>query len=519
MWLPAHPEERTTVSPAPAEDPQRGTVTQSVPGAAAPADPGIPAGAGRVIWLLVVSAFVVILNETIMSVALPQLMREFSVGAATAQWMTTAFMLTMAVVIPITGYLLTRFPLRTVFTIAMVSFLLGTLLAAMAPTFLVLVLGRVVQAVGTAIMMPLLFTTVLNVVPASRRGRTMGVISIVIAVAPATGPTIGGVILDLLEWRWMFLLMLPIATLALILGVTMIRNVTDTHKVPLDVLSVALSGLGFAGVVFGLSSIGAAAEGDALMPPWISLVVGVVALALFTWRQLGLRDHALLDVRAFSAPAFSIALGMMLIGMMAMFGTLIVLPIYLQNVLGQSTLQTGLALLPGGLVMGVLGLVVGRLFDRVGARPLVIPGTAIVSAALWGMTTLTAESSLGTLIAWHVLLNAGLSFMFGPLMTSALGALPRRLYSHGSAILSTLQQVAGAAGTALFITVMTTATIAGATSGTEPTVALMDGIHNAMVWGAIISLVAFGGSFAVRSATAEEETRPAPAQVPADVDA
>jgi MFS transporter, DHA2 family, lincomycin resistance protein len=510
------------VSPVPADDPQRGTITATAPQAGAPAtptDPGLPAGAMRVVWLLVVSAFVVILNETIMSVALPQLMREFSVGAATAQWMTTAFMLTMAVVIPTTGYLLTRFPLRTVFTIAMVSFLLGTVLAAMAPTFLVLVLGRVVQAVGTAIMMPLLFTTVLNVVPANRRGRTMGVISIVIAVAPATGPTIGGVILDLLQWRWMFLLMLPVAALALVLGVTMIRNVTDTQKIPLDVLSVALSGIGFAGVVFGLSSIGAAAEGDALMPPWIPLVVGVASLAVFTWRQLGLRDHALLDVRAFKAPAFTISLGMMVIGMMAMFGTLIVLPIYLQNVLGASTMETGLALLPGGLVMGVLGLVVGRLFDRVGARPLVIPGTAVVSAALWGMTTLTAESSVGTLIAWHMLLNAGLSFMFGPLMTSALGALPRRLYSHGSAILSTLQQVAGAAGTALFITVMTTATIAGATSGTEPTVALMDGIHNAMVWGAIISLVAFAGSFIVRSTPAEEDTPRAAAPVPAGVDA
>ncbi|HEY4614855.1 MAG TPA: MDR family MFS transporter [Citricoccus sp.] len=487
--------------------------------APAPTDPGIPAGAVRVIALLVVSAFVVILNETVMSVALPDLMREFSVGAATAQWMTTAFMLTMAVVIPITGYLLTRFPLKTVFSIAMVSFLLGTLLAALAPTFLVLVSGRVVQAVGTAIMLPLLFTTVLNVVPVNRRGRTMGVISIVIAVAPATGPTIGGIILDLLDWRWMFLLMLPIATLALVLGVAMIRNVTETQRVPLDVLSVVLSGFGFAGLVFGLSSIGAAAEGDALVPPAIPLVIGLAALAVFTWRQLGLRDHALLDVRAFSAPTFTIALTLMIIGMMAMFGTLIVLPIYLQNVLGESTMDTGLALLPGGMVMGVLGLIVGRLFDRFGARPLVIPGTAVVSVALWGMTTLSAESTLGAVIAWHVTLNAGLSFMFSPLMTSALGALPRRLYSHGSAILSTLQQVAGAAGTALFITVMTTATIAGATDGTEPAVALMDGIHNAMVWGAIISLVAFAGSFIVRSTPAEEQDQPAAAPAPADVDA
>ncbi len=181
-----------------------------------------------------------------MSVALPKLMVEFDVGAATAQWLTTAFMLTMAVVIPITGYLLTRLSLRTVFAIAMGSFLLGTLIAASAPIFSVLVLGRVVQAVGTAVMLPLLFTTVLNLVPADRRGRTMGVISIVIAVAPAVGPTIGGVVLDQLSWRWMFWLVLPIAVVATALGLSWIRNVTEPVAVPLDAPSVVLSASGSA---------------------------------------------------------------------------------------------------------------------------------------------------------------------------------------------------------------------------------------------------------------------------------
>ncbi len=492
--------ERNAVPASAAEHPhaEDGAVSPNAP------MPAVPAGANRVIALLVVAAFVVILNETVMSVALPELMVDFAISASTAQWITTAFMLTMAAVIPVSGYLLTRLPLRTVFTVAMTSFLLGTLLAGLAPTFLVLVFGRVVQAIGTAIMMPLLFTTVLNLVPANRRGRTMGVISIVIAVAPATGPTLGGVILDLLDWRWMFWVMLPIAAVTLALGVAMVRNVTETFAVPLDVLSVILAALGFAGLVFGLSSIGSAAEGNALVAPWIPLTVGVLSLAVFTWRQLGLGNHALLDVRAFATPTFTISLTMMCIGMMGMFGTLIVLPIYLQSVLGLDAMHTGLTLLPGGLLMGLMGLIVGRLFDRVGARPLVIPGTAVVATALWGKTTLSADSAQVTVIAWHMLLNAGLSCMFSPLMTSALGALPRRMYSHGSAILSTLQQVAGAAGTAVFITVMTTATLAGAVSGGDPAEALMTGIHNAMVWGAVISLVALAGSFFVRSTPAEE---------------
>ncbi len=444
------------------------------------------------------AAFVVILNETIMSVALPDLMVEFEVGASTAQWLTTGFMLTMAVVIPVTGYLLTRLSLRTVFVIAMSSFVVGTLVAASAPVFGVLVLGRIIQAVGTAIMLPLLFTTVLNVVPAERRGRTMGVISIVIAVAPAVGPTIGGVVLDQLSWRWMFWLVVPIAVLATVLGAIWVRNVTEPQRVPLDVVSVVFSAFAFSGLIFGLSSIGQDAEGAALMPPVIPLAVGVVALALFVWRQLRLGDKALLDLRAFQTRDFSVAVVLVAISMMALFGTLILLPIYLQNVLDQSTLTTGLMLLPGGLAMGFLGLVVGALFDKIGPRPLVLPGAIISSAALWGMTTLGVDTSIGTVIAWHILLNIGLAFMFSPLLTAALGALPQRLYSHGSAIVSTLQQVAGAAGTALFITVMTRTTVAGAEDGTDPVTSLSEGIHGALVCGAVISLLAIVGSFFVR---------------------
>lgn len=458
----------------------------------------LPAATIRLIALLVAAAFVVILNETIMSVALPDLMVEFGVTAATAQWLTTAFMLTMAVVIPFTGWLLLRLPLRLVFIIAMTTFTVGTVVASLAPVFPMLVAGRVVQAVGTAIMMPLLMTTVLNVVPADRRGRTMGVISIVIAVAPAIGPTVGGVVLDSLSWRWMFWSVLPIAVLALIAGGALIRNVTATRRIPLDAFSGVLSALGFAGLIYGLSSIGEAAMGNALVSPWIPVAVGVVALAVFVWRQLSLEDDALLDVRAFAVPTFTVSLVLMLIAMMSLFGVLILLPIYMQQVLGSTTLEAGLALLPGGLVMGVLGWFVGRLYDRVGPRPLIIPGSILASAGLWGMTSLGVDSSLGMVVAFHVTLTLGLAFLFSPLMTSALGSLPPHLYSHGSALLTTLQQVAAAAGTALFITVMTLGQVAGAESG-DAVAAQMNGVHNALIAGAAVSLVTVIGVWFLRN--------------------
>ncbi|MBY6365490.1 MDR family MFS transporter [Rhodococcoides corynebacterioides] len=450
------------------------------------------------IGVLVVAAFVMILNETIMSVALPTLMTELSIGASTAQWLTTAFLLTMAVVIPTTGFLFQRFTVRQVFTAAMTSFVVGTLLAALAPGFEVLLAARVIQAAGTAIMLPLLMTTVLSLVPESRRGRMMGVISIVIAVAPAVGPTISGVVLDALGWRWMFWLVLPIAVAATGLGIALVRNVTETRRVPLDVVSVVASVFAFGGIVYGLSSIGHSAEGAAV-PVWIPLTVGVVALVFFVLRQRRRQDAgtALLDLRPFATPAFSVGLGMIAISMMALFGALILLPMYLQNVLGLDTLATGLTLLPGGLVMGLLAPFVGRAFDRVGPRPLVIPGSLVVSAALWSMTSLDAQSGQSTVIGIHVLMSVGLSMMMTPLMTSSLGSVPPRFYSHGSAIFSTVQQLAGAAGTALFVTVMSTTATARATDGADAVAASEAGVHTAFLFGGVVSLVAVAASFFV----------------------
>nr|WP_227463833.1 MDR family MFS transporter [Nocardioides lijunqiniae] len=457
------------------------------------------------IALLVGSAFVVILNETIMSVALPELMREFAVPATTAQWLTTAFLLTMAVVIPVTGYLLTRFPLRSVFVAAMGSFSVGTLVAALAPAFPVLLTGRVVQAVGTALMMPLLITTILNLVEPERRGRMMGTISIVISVAPAIGPTVSGLVLDSLSWRWMFWLVLPIALLSLALGTRWVRNVTEPRRVPVDVLSVVLSALAFGGLIYGLSSIGESAAGHVPVAPWVPLVVGGLALVAFTVRQLSLRDRALLDLRAFAVPSFSIAVALVAVSMMALFGTLILLPLYLQNVLGLTTLETGLVLLPGGLTMGLLAPVVGRVFDRVGPRPLVAPGAAVTSLALWGMTSFDVTTGQPTVIGMHVLMSIGLALMFTPLLTSALGSLPQHLYSHGSAIVSTLQQVAGAAGTALFITVMTRGIASGTDAGATVVDATADGIHSALMYGGMISAAAVVVALLVRRPAAQHD--------------
>ena len=459
-----------------------------------------------VIYLILVSAFVVILNETVMSVALPEIMVELGLTAATGQWLSTAFLLTMAIVIPISGWLLKRFSTRTVFLGAMTTFSVGTLLAALSPDFGLLVTGRVIQAVGTGVMMPLLMTTVMTLVPPAQRGKMMGNVSIVISVAPALGPMISGLILSVLNWRGVFWLVLPIALTALLLGALKLTNVTETTRVSIDALSVVLSGFAFGGLVYGLSSISESVRGLALLEPWQPLLWGALSLALFIWRQKVLErtDSALLDTRVFESAGFSIAAGLMAIMMATLFGTIILLPIYLQDVLSLTPLATGLIMLPGGLLMGLAGPAVGRLYDRFGARALLIPGASGVSVVLWAMAfLLTPSTPWGVILALHVALSLSLAFIFTPLFTVSLSSVKPSMYSYGSAVVGTIQQLAGAAGTALFVVIytVTIADLTGTATGFDNASpeAMGSGVQAAYFAGALLSLVALAATFFVRT--------------------
>lgn len=453
--------------------------------------------------LLLVSVFVVFLNETIMSVAVPDIMSDLNVTPSAGQWLTTAFALTAAIVVPVTGWLLQRLNTRPVFITAMSVFTSGTLIAAVAPVFEVLVLGRVVQAAGTAIMLPLLLTTVLQLVPLSERGRMMGRISVVMSVAPAIGPALSGLVLSAFgSWRLLFWIVLPIALTMLIVGIARVPNVSDARRAPLDVLSVVLSALGFGAVVYGLSAIGAAAEGTAQLPPWVPLAVGIVALAVFVARQLVLQrvDRALLDLRTFRSPTFSLSIVLLVVMMVTLFGMVILLPIYVQRVLLSEPVVIGAILLPGGLIMGLIGPPVGRLYDRFGTAPLLAPGAVLVSVGLWGLAMLNETTPVWFILFPHVVLSVGLGVLFTTLFTVSTSALPPQLYSHGSATLTTLQQVAGAAGTASFVALLAAGTAAaGGTNAQDSAPAqVMVGVHSAFLAGAILSLVPIALAFFIR---------------------
>ncbi len=475
------------------------------PSIEAPAHPSYAKRNTLVINVLLVSTFVVMLNETAMSVAIPKLMQALAVDASAAQWLTTAFLLTMAVVIPITGFLLQRFNTRPIFLLAMALFTAGSAIAAISPNLAVLIFARVVQASGTAIMMPLLMTTVMTLVPPDQRGKMMGNISIVMSVAPAIGPVFAGFILANLDWRFFFVIMLPISLGALALGWRMMVNVTTPRFAPLDYLSVLLSAVAFGGVVYGLSGFGVE-EAFRPISPYIPLVIGLVTMVLFVWRQLLLArsGKALLDLSTLKAKNYTISVAMISILMLAMFGTIILLPIYLSSVIGFEVWQIGLLMMPGSLLMGLLGPFVGRLYDKVGPRPLIIPAMALVSVVLWAMTLLGVGTPWPYILAGHLVMSLGFAFLFGPLFTTSLSSVQPQLYSHGSALLGSVQQVAGAAGVALFVAIMSAQSAANLTAGQVPLEALSGGIRLAFTIGASISILALIASFFVTKPPVQE---------------
>ena len=442
-----------------------------------------------VLATLVAAATVMILNETSLSVALPAVMRDFGINAASAQWLITVFMLTMAVVIPTTGFLLRRFGPRQICFSAVGLFIVGTIMGAVAPAFVVLLLGRIVQAAGTALIIPLLMTVMLQMVPLERRGTVMGFIGVVIAVAPATGPTVGGVILEAFTWHAIFLCMLPLLVGVLLLGAKLLSNVGENSTQPIDLISVVLSVVAFGGTVYSLSSLEAALDtGDNVGMLVGLLVIAVIALVVFALRQvrLGKKAQALLDLRPFKIRNFSLAVLIALFSFSVLIGTVTMLPLFVQNGLGDGARTAGLIVLPGGVIQAVMSPIIGRVYDSVGPKPIMIPGAFLMAAGTWLFTTIGTETQVWQLVTFHVIFAFGFGLLMTPMMTTALSSLTGELYSHGSAILTTLQQLAAAAGTALLMVILTRGTDSGLAAGLTEAAATSDGVRAAFVVAALM---------------------------------
>lgn len=462
---------------------------------------------GPITVALIIGTFVAILNETFLNIALADLMQTFHVSAATVQWLTTSYMLVVGILMPVTALLTGWFSTRQMFIGSMILFLIGTMICGISPNFGFLLLGRVVQAAGSGLLMPVMMNTILYIYPPEKRGGAMGLIGLVIMFAPALGPTLSGLIISVLSWRWLFFLVIPLALFSILFAAYYLKNVSEVTRPKIETLSIILSTLGFGGLVYGM---GSGAEGGWLGPAL--LICGAVSLILFVWRQLVIKEP-ILDLRAFKYPMFTLATIVMILLMMTLFSTMILLPLYMQNVLLLTSFSAGLVLLPGGLINGFLSPLMGRLFDKLGPRRLVVPGMLLMNGAVWLFGRLSSSENQLYIIILHTALMVGMAMVMMPVSTTGMNQLPRKLYPHGTAIMNTLQQVSGGIGTALFISIMISGQRGYLSRSSDPTDpgeamnALVSGMDHAFTIAWIIAAVALILVLFLRRTTAPEEAK------------
>ena len=437
--------------------------------------------------VLVFGTFVTVLNQTVVSPALPSIMSEMSVDAATAQWLTTGFTLVNAIMVPITAFLTDRFTTRRLFLVSMILFTCGTALAAWGPSFPVLLGGRLVQAAGTGILMPLVMTVLMWTFPVDRRGTAMGVFGIVIAFAPAAGPTVAGIIIDQANWHVMFWIIAALCLVVIFFAGAVLERGGETNKdVTLDVPSVILSTIGFGGLLYGLSAIGSyGVTADSAA----GVVSGAVARVFFFRRQLRM-EHPMLQVRVLANRKFLIATIIVMLVQGALLAGGILLPILLQSYMGFSATTSGLVLLPGAIIMGAMGPVAGRLFDKHGPRLLAVTGTGILALTTSAFIFMGPGTGLVTLTVIYTVRLFSLSLVNMPISTWGMNALPDKLVNHGTSVQNTFRQVAGSLGTAIIVSTSTAVQNAVAGS-TDATTAGVFGIHMAFVVATALCVIGF----------------------------
>ncbi len=406
--------------------------------------------------ILLSGAFITILNQTLLGTALPVIMVDLNLTESTVQWLQSIFMLVNGIMIPVTAFLIQRFSTRSLFLTAMSLFAFGTAIAAFAPTFSLLMIGRIFQASGAGIMMPLLQTILFLVFPLEKRGQAMGMFGLVIAFAPAIGPTLSGWLVDQFHWRSVFFVVLPIALFTIIGASIFLKNVTEQKDIKVDVTSIILSTLGFGGLLYGFSIAGNVGWGSVQV--YGTIILGAISLLIFITRQLKL-ETPMLEFRVFQYKIFSLTTGLGMIVFMSMIGTAVILPLFMQNMLEVSALDSGLVLLPGAIIMGLMNPVTGRLFDKFGARWLAIPGFSILVITTYLFTNLSTDTSLTYMAVMNAIRMLSISMVMMPVTTAGLNQLPEHLIPHGTAMSNTFRQMSGAIGTAVLVTIMSTTAI------------------------------------------------------------
>ncbi len=410
---------------------------------------------GKILAALLFGMFIAILNQTLLNVALPKINTEFNISASTGQWLMTGFMLVNGILIPITAYLFNKYSYRKLFLVALVLFTIGSLICAISMNFPIMMVGRVLQAIGAGVLMPLGSIVIITIYPPEKRGAAMGTMGIAMILAPAIGPTLSGYIVQNYHWNVMFYGMFIIGIIAILVGFVWFKLYQYTTNPKADIPGIIFSTIGFGALLYGFSEAGNKGWGSVEIETMFA--IGIIFIILFVIRELRMKAP-MLNLEVLKFPTFTLTTVINMVVMLSLYGGMVLLPIYLQNLRGFSALDSGLLLLPGSLIMGLLGPFAGKLLDTIGLKPLAIFGIAVMTYATWELTKLNMDTPYMTIMGIYVLRSFGMAFIMMPMVTAAINALPGRLASHGNAFLNTMRQLAGSIGTAILVTVMTTQT-------------------------------------------------------------
>ncbi|MBF0754330.1 MULTISPECIES: MDR family MFS transporter [Jeotgalicoccus] len=460
----------------------------------------------KLIIILLSGAFISFLSNTFLNVALPAIKNDFGISTSAVQWVSTSYMLVSGIIIPTTAYLMQKFSARTLFLTAMSLFLLGTIVAGFSPAFIVLILGRMIQASGSAMLMPLLMNIMISSFPPDKRGTAMGLFSLVMFFAPAIGPTVSGIVVENYSWHVLFYMMIPVLIIVLVVGFWQLPEIQQKREAHIDIMSIILSTIGFGGVLYGLSSAGE--NGLASSSVLIPLLLGIAGITLYVIRQFKL-EFPMLDFRVYKYPMYTIASLIIGAANMALFAGMILIPIFMQDIQGLSPLDTGLLMLPGALIMGFMSPVSGKLFDMYGPKTMAITGLALAVVTTFFLSRLEIDTSFTYLLTIYMIRALGMTMVNTPVMTNGMNSLPAHLTPHGSSLNSMLNQVSGSIGIALLITVMQTYTNITVNKMDSPTEAMinqatLEGINLAFLVGTGFLFLALVAAFFLKQSSSAD---------------
>ena len=400
---------------------------------------------------IIITCIATTMLSTALTTALPAISNELSVDVSTAQWLTSGYTLVMGIMMPLTAFLMTRFPTKRLYITGLSVFIAGLLFAIFAPGFLVLMAGRILQAAGTGILSSMGQVLILTIFPPERRGTAMGAYGLSISAAPVVAPTIAGILIDTVGWRMLFILILIIMLFSICTAAVVFENVLPTKPVHFDLFSFVLNILAFGGITLGVGN--ASSQGFGSVLAWIPLLIGIVAMILFVSKQLH-SDEPLLDFRTLKNKNFAMGvIGSMLLYLILM-GASVIIPLYVQNMKGYSATISGLVMLPGSIVSAVLSLIAGRIYDKIGIKKLFITGAACLLVSNLLTLSVSVDTSIWRVAAYNIIMTAGCGCLLTPLITWGVSGLKQELTSHATALLTSFRTVAGAIGSAVFVGLM-----------------------------------------------------------------